>query len=184
MNPSLTRILPFAKELLQTAVSPTDTVVDATAGNGHDTVFLAGIAGHVHSFDIQPEAIHATRSKAEGKGFSNVTLHHMGHENAIQVVPGEIGAAIFNLGYLPGGDHSITTQGETTWLAVQGLLTRLKRHGLIVLVVYHGHEEGKIERNYIEEQVKTLDKRAYGVLKYQFVNRPDSPYILCIERLL
>jgi len=180
---SLARILPFAKELLTTAVSETDTVIDATAGNGHDTVFLAGIARHVHSFDIQASAIESTRLKLEEAVLANATLHHTGHENISHLIQEEIGAAVFNLGYLPGGDESITTHGPTTWSAVQSILKLLKRHGLIVLVIYHGHPSGKVERHFIEEQVETLDSRTYQVLKYQFMNRPTSPYILCIEKL-
>jgi len=180
---SLTKILPFAKTLLETAIEPTDIVIDATAGNGHDTVFLANLAAHVHSFDIQESAIQSTRLKVEKAHLCNVTLHHTGHENLSEHVTGEIGAGVFNLGYLPGGDHSITTQGPTTWRAVQSMLALLKVHGLVVLVIYHGHEEGKLERHYIEEMVETLDGKAFQVLKYQFVNRPTSPFILAIERL-
>lgn len=180
---SLTKILPFAKTLLESAINPEDTVIDATAGNGHDTVFLGELATTVHTFDVQEQAIQSTYLKVQEAGLCNVKLHHTGHENVLDLVQEEIGAAIFNLGYLPGGDHSITTQGPTTWRAVQGMLKLLKVHGLVVLVIYHGHDQGKVERHYIEERVEELDSRAYQVLKYQFVNRPTSPYILCIEKL-
>ena len=180
---SLVRILPFAKSLLEAAISPSDTVIDATAGNGYDTVFLARIAHTVHSFDIQESAIQSTRLKVTEAALSNVQLHHTGHENVLSFVQEEIGAAIFNLGYLPGSDEILTTHGPTTWKAVTDILTLLKKNGLIVLVVYHGHEAGKVEKSYLEERIGELDSHKYQVLRYEFANRPTSPYVLAIEKL-
>lgn len=180
---SLTRILPFARQLLERVVTLDDVVVDATAGNGHDTIFLAGLAKHVHSFDIQKQAISSTRLKVSEGEISNVTLHHTGHENVLQFVQGPLGAAIFNLGYLPGSDESVTTHGPTTWKAITDILSILKKNGVAIVVVYHGHENGKVERHYLEERISQLDGRTFQVLKYQFANRPASPYILAVERL-
>ena len=48
----LHRILPFARQLFSETVNAGETVVDATAGNGNDTLFLAelvGENGHVYS---------------------------------------------------------------------------------------------------------------------------------------
>ena len=57
---TLERVLPFSKSLLEKIVSAGETVIDATAGNGYDTLFLAklvGESGKVFSFDVQQEAI-------------------------------------------------------------------------------------------------------------------------------
>ena len=186
MTTTLTRVLPFSKQLLHLAITAGDTVIDATVGNGHDTLFLAecvGDLGHVFGFDVQEAAINKTQTKLNESAIKNVSLILDGHQNVLNYVDHEISAAIFNLGYLPGSDQTITTQGTTTWKAVLDILQLLKKNGLIILVVYHGHEEGKIERHFIEEHINSLDSKATQVLRYQFPNRPTSPYILAIEKL-
>ena len=183
---TLERILPFSKSLLEKAVKPGDTVIDGTAGNGYDTLFLAelvGATGKVFSFDVQSEAIISTQSKLDEANFQNVTLIHDGHQHVLQYVNEEVSAAIFNLGYLPGSDQSITTAGDTTWKAVTDLLSLLKKNGIIILVIYHGHEEGKVERHYLEQCLATLDSSTTQVLQYQFINRPTAPFIVAIEKV-
>lgn len=183
---SLQRILPFSKELLQNLIEEGDRVIDATAGNGHDTLFLAecvGQLGHVYSFDVQEEALKSTKEKLDEAKLSQVSLIHDGHENVLNYVHHEVRAAIFNLGYLPGSDQHITTHGETTWKAVTDILKILKKNGLIILVVYHGHEEGKLERAFIQNKIESLDAKVTQVLQYQFINRPTAPYIIAIEKL-
>lgn len=147
-------ILPYARTLLEKAVTPGDAVVDATMGNGHDTVFLANLVGEkgtVFAFDVQTEALKKTKERLEQHQLTDrVVLYHRGHEELIRTIPekfhGKITAAIFNLGYLPGSDKSIVTKPETTKEAVEQLLEIMAPGGVIVLVVYHGHEEGKRKR--------------------------------------
>jgi len=179
------RILPFAKQLLKSIIEPGETVIDATAGNGYDTLFLAecvGQSGHVLSFDIQEDAIKSTQNKLTEANIKHVLLIQDGHENVLQYIDTTISAAIFNLGYLPGSNQSVTTQGQTTWQAVTSILTRLKKKGLIVLVIYHGHEEGKIERDYLQQCLTELNPKTTQVLQYRFLNRPTSPFIIAIEK--
>lgn len=183
---TLERVLPFSKTLLEKVVTSGDTVIDGTAGNGYDTVFLAqlvGTSGKVYSFDIQEEAINSTKAKLEEANLQNVSLILDGHQHVLNYVQEEVSAAIFNLGYLPGSDQSITTMGETTWKSVTDILTRLKKNGLIILVIYHGHEEGKVERHYLEHCLQTLDSGTTQVLQYQFINRPTAPFIVAIEKV-
>lgn len=186
MAQTLERILPFSKHLLERALSPGDVAIDGTAGNGHDTLFLAelvGETGHVYSFDVQKEAIINTQHKLEAANLTQVSLIHDGHENLSNYVTQPVSAAIFNLGYLPGSDQAITTHGETTWKAVTDLLSLLKKNGIIILVIYHGHLEGKIERNHLESRLHELDSKMYQVLTYQFTNRKTAPFIMAIEKL-
>ena len=181
----LDRILPFTKYLLGKVVTKGDLVVDATCGNGNDTIFLSrlvGDEGHVFAFDIQKEAVDATNNKLKEAKIQNVSLILDGHEQVLNYISREISGAIFNLGYLPGSDKTITTKGETTWKAIVDILSLLKVNGLIVLVIYHGHEAGKVERNYLEELIKTLDPATTTTLKYEFLNKEHAPYILAIER--
>lgn len=186
MTLTLERVLPFSKSLLEKIVTKGETVIDGTAGNGYDTLFLAQLVGEngkVFSFDVQQEAINSTQSKLNEANIQNVSLILDGHQNVLNYVKEEVSAAIFNLGYLPGSDQSITTSGETTWKAVTDILSLLKKNGLIVLVIYHGHEEGKVERHYLEDCLATLDSGTTQVLQYQFINRSTAPFIVAIEKV-
>lgn len=182
---TLDKILEFARYLLKKAVAENDIVVDATCGNGHDTVFLSrlvGNEGRVLAFDIQQEAINNSETRLKEAGIQNVDLILDGHENALEYIGCEISAAIFNLGYLPGSNKQITTKGHTTWKAVTDLLSLLTVGGVIILVLYHGHESGKHERDEIEAAIKTLDSSQTEVLRYEFLNKKNAPYIIAIEK--
>ncbi|KAA0549019.1 methyltransferase domain-containing protein [Bacillus sp. BGMRC 2118] len=185
----LERILPFARTLLQKAVEPGDVAVDATVGNGHDTAFLAelvGENGHVYGFDIQFDAIEKTTQRLNEKGLHDrVTLFLQGHEHITECLPPstQVAGAIFNLGYLPGGDKSIVTTPETTISAIEQIVEMLKPEGILVLVIYHGHPEGSIERDELLPFVEQLDQMKAHVLRYQFVNQQnDPPFIIAIEK--
>ncbi|MCL1990212.1 MAG: methyltransferase domain-containing protein [Defluviitaleaceae bacterium] len=183
---TLTRILPFTKQLLQTCVMPGDKVIDATCGNGHDTVFLSKLVGEtgvVFAFDIQEQAIKQTRQQLEKEKRQNVTLILDSHANVHQYVKDDVRAAVFNLGYLPNSDHQVTTHGASTWEAVEKMLKLLTIGGVIILVIYHGHSEGKVERDYLENQIQTLDPVQTSVLKYAFLNKKDAPYVIAIEKV-
>ncbi|MBB2480887.1 methyltransferase domain-containing protein [Bacillus sp. APMAM] len=187
----LQRILNFAHSLLQSAVSNGDIVVDATVGNGHDTEMLAklvGDSGHVFGFDIQEEAIANTQVRlADHKLNSRVTLFAKGHETLKESIPDKfhpfITAAIFNLGYLPGGSKNIVTHGNTTISAIEQLLEIMPKEGIIILVVYHGHPEGAVERDELLQYVTKLDQKKAHVLKYEFINQINNPpFIIAIEK--
>ncbi|AGT33183.1 rRNA methyltransferase [Geobacillus genomosp. 3] len=188
---AIMNILPFARFLLDGALKEGGIAVDATVGNGHDTVFLAervGERGHVFGFDIQAEAIAAARARLAEHGLDGrVTLFQTSHSLLLETLPrhvhGRVAAAVFNLGYLPGGNKQIVTKPESTIEAVRQLLSILKPGGVIALVVYHGHPEGKIERDALLDYVRTLDQRRAHVLQYQFLNRRnDPPFLLAIEK--
>ncbi|MDO5457741.1 MAG: class I SAM-dependent methyltransferase [Atopococcus tabaci] len=182
-------ILEFSHRLLKTAAQQGDTVIDATAGNGHDTCLLAhlvGEQGKVYSFDIQEQAIINTQKKLEEEGLAHrVTLLQQGHETISQVFNEEavISTAIFNLGYLPKGDKSIITLPDTTIQAFEGVLDRLKAGGIMVVVVYHGHPGGKEEKDAVENYLRLLDQTSFHVLKYEFINQKNNPpYILAVKK--
>lgn len=188
---NLERILPFARRLLEVAIRPGDIAVDATIGNGHDTVFLAnlvGAEGKVYGFDIQEQAIAATTSQLLEKDLLNRTaLFHKGHEQLKDSIAPvdypKMKGAIFNLGYLPGGDKSIVTNSKSTISAVEQLLGIMAPGGIIVLVIYHGHEEGVVERDDLLKYCKQLDQKVAHVLQYQFINQVNNPpFIIAIEK--
>ncbi|WP_239254220.1 class I SAM-dependent methyltransferase [Listeria ilorinensis] len=183
----LQKVLPFCHALLKETVQAGDTVIDGTCGNGHDTLLLArlvGPSGHVYGFDIQETALKSTRDRLCQAGeLSQVSLIHASHADFSHYVSMPIRAGIFNLGYLPGGDKTITTQPESTIASLRVILPQLEKGGLLILVVYHGHPEGKIEKEHVLDYVQKLPQESYQVLQYGFINqRNDPPFVLAIQK--
>lgn len=187
----LESILSFARSTMQKVVRPGDTVVDATIGNGHDTAFLAelvGEKGHVYGFDIQAEAVTKTKERlAERDLLDRVSLFQTGHEHVREMInledDGQISGAIFNLGYLPGGNKSIVTKSETTIAAIEQLIEMMARGGVMILVIYHGHKEGAKEKDDLLKFVQSLDQNDVHVLQYRFINQMNNPpFIIAIEK--
>lgn len=180
-------ILNYARHLLGESIHEGETVIDATCGNGNDTLFLSNIVGEngqVLAFDIQQQAITATKQVLKSHDCTNVSLIQDSHANVINYISDEqIGGAVFNLGYLPKSDKSVITKGHSTITAVDAILNVLKKDGLIVIVVYHGHEGGKQERESLLKHVIHLDQKEYNVLQYGFINQKnDPPFILAIQK--
>lgn len=187
----LMRILPFARSLIDLAVKEGDIVVDATVGNGHDTLYLAervGQSGHVFGFDIQAQAIENTTKRLhEHHMETRVTLVQASHAELDAHIPpeykGRITGAMFNLGYLPGGDKQIVTKPNSTIAAIEQLLDIMAPEGIIVLVIYHGHPEGAIERDALLQYVSTIDQQRAHVVRYEFINQINHPpFIVAIEK--
>lgn len=184
----LQRVLQYAQQLLKDSIDEGDTVVDATAGNGHDTLFLAqlvGDNGQVYAFDVQKEAVDATLLRLLDHGLEHRALVlNKGHEDVAQYVHKPVAAAIFNLGYLPGSNHDIITKPATTTQAIEELLKLLKVGGLIILVIYHGHPGGREERDTVMDYVSRLPQKHVHVLKYEFLNQQnDPPFVIALEKM-
>lgn len=188
---TLQRILPFSKILLRSVLNEGDIAIDATVGNGYDTVFLAeqvGAAGKVFGFDIQGEAIENTKNQLSSKGLlKRVELFQTSHAKMMDSLPknvhGKVKAAVFNLGYLPGGDKSIVTKATSTIAAIEQLLAILQTGGLIVIVIYHGHAEGKHERDAILSYATKLEQTKADVLRYEFINQKNHPpFLIAIQK--
>jgi predicted methyltransferase len=160
-------------------VAAGDTVVDATAGGGRDTLFMAGLVGstgRVFAFDIQPEALARTESLLRESGLiDRVTLLLAGHEQMAAFVSVPVAAVIFNLGYLPGGDKNIVTRPETTLEALQQALALLRPGGVVMLVAYPGHEAGAIECKALYDYCRQLDAGRYSVSHLKLLNQDGNP---------
>jgi len=186
----LKSILNYAHYLIQQSVTKGETVIDATCGNGNDTLFLSRLVedeGHVLAFDIQDKAINSTKEKLSEELRHNVTVIQDSHENIPKYIDpkltGHIGGAIFNLGYLPKGDKKIITKPESTVTALKETLKVLKTNGLVVLVIYHGHEGGESEKNTVLNFVINLDQKKYKVLRYGFINQINNPpFIIAVQK--
>lgn len=173
-------LLEQAHALLNTLITDQDIVVDATMGNGHDTFFLSGIAKEVYAFDIQKEALEETKRKVGNLDHVHLVLDS--HENMLSYVSSFKGV-VFNLGYLPRGDQSITTKTDTTINTLEKILPVLKKDGFIQIVVYPGHEEGQKESDALEVFTKKLPVYQYQVITSRFLyteNKP--PYLIMIYK--
>jgi len=183
----LPKTVTFVHTLLAEHVVAGARVIDATMGNGHDTLQLAqlvGDTGHVYAFDIQREALTATAARLSDEQLqARVSLIHDSHARMHDYVSQEVSAIVFNLGYLPGTDKSCATQADSTLAAIEGALTLLAPGGLLLIVIYWGHEAGVSEKEAIEPFVAQLSPEQYRVLRYEFMNRVHpAPYLLAIER--
>lgn len=164
-----------------------DVAVDFTMGNGNDTLFLSktvGETGKVYAFDIQPEALDSTRAHLEANGApENYTLICASHHLAGEYVKEKIAAGMFNLGYLPrSGRKALTTKRETTLPAVAAAISMLKPGGALIVAIYPGHEEGKLEGEELSEYLATLSKYEICPSQFRILNSPDSPYFFLIEK--
>lgn len=184
------RMIPFAHDLLSNTIENGDVVIDATCGNGNDTLFLCelvGEAGHVYAFDVQATAIENSKVKTIAENFENVTYVLDSHAMMDTYIPenlhGNISGAIFNLGYLPRSDKKIITQPTSTIEAIEKSLDFLKMNGLVIVVVYHGHEGGTEEKDSVIQFTENLAQEDYAVLKYQFINqRNNPPFVIAIQK--
>ena len=177
------RPLEMAHDFLAQVITKEDIVVDATMGNGHDTLFLAKIAKQVYSFDIQKQALEKTSQRLLEAGLTNVELILQGHETVDQFVT-EVKAAIFNLGYLPSADKSIITQPQTTLDALEKLCHMLVKGGRIAIMIYYGHEGGDIERDAVMDFVSHLPQEEYTAAIYRTLNQINNPpFLVMIEKL-
>ena len=177
----------LAREVLERAVRPGDTAVDATMGNGHDTLALCeavGPEGRVYAFDIQEKAAEETERLLHDAGISGrARIIRAGHEHMKEYVKEPVNAVVFNLGWLPGGDHSVTTRWETTFRAAEVALELLAPGGVLVICAYPGHAEGDRERQGLAAFLGALDNREFNVLRQQFLNaNPGAPECFVVQK--
>jgi len=160
-----------------------DTAIDATAGNGHDTAFLAklvGETGKVIAFDVQEQAIASTRERLAAHDLlDRVTLIHGSHASiADHAQPGSVAAVMFNLGYLPGADHAVITQTAETLHALDEALRTLKPDGILTIVCYPGHEGGDRESAAV---VTWAEKHSAGIFRREDTLKP-APFLVLVRK--
>lgn len=179
-------LLTLQKNFILNHLREGDTAADFTMGNGHDTEFLCrtvGECGRVYAFDIQAAAVESTRTRlAECSCPQNYILINDSHHNAEKYIDTKIKAGMFNLGYLPGGDKSITTMRETTLPAVDFAISALDADGILMIAVYPGHAEGAAEGELLSAHLSALDRKKICVSRFQIINSPTSPYFIIAER--
>ncbi|PXA05584.1 hypothetical protein DDZ13_01540 [Coraliomargarita sinensis] len=148
-----------------------DTAIDATAGNGHDTLAMAelvGVAGEVLAIDLQASAIEATRERLQAAArLDRVKLITGDHaetlEGLLKDYPSRVSAITFNLGYLPGGVKQVTTQPETTLRALHAAKSLLKPGGILLVTAYRGHTGGNDEAVQVETWMRSLPESDWQI---------------------
>lgn len=172
------KIIELAHIMLQNHLKPGDTAIDATCGNGHDTLFLSNIVGNegkILSYDIQLEALES--AKLLNKNQSNITFIHQSHE---YLIIDDAKAIVFNFGYLPNGDKTLTTKADTSLKALQNIINNFNNDVLVILVLYPGHEEGKLEADVISNYCNNLSAKEFLVSTYKNSNQNNAPFLISI----
>lgn len=169
-----------AHQVVRDTVRDGETVVDATAGNGYDTLFLAntvGSEGRVVAFDIQKQAISSSRSRLESADLADrVSFHCESHARlGDRVLPG-VAAIMFNLGYLPGGDHELITRTGETLVALDAAYGLLREGGVLTVVCYPGHQGGDSEAKAVVEWSKKYDAEVHPQA------REGAPFLVVVRR--
>jgi predicted methyltransferase len=190
MNPSdFPRMEPprpteLAHRLLEDVVGEGALAIDATAGNGHDTLFLArlvGPSGRVLAFDVQAAAIESARTLLEREGVAErVVFHHESHVFlADRAEVGSVDVVMFNLGYLPGADRSVITETDGTLMALNAAAEALRPGGWLCVTCYPGHAGGGDEAEAVEQWLEAKAGSGWRVARYGLIGtRKPAPFLL------
>ena len=176
------QITEWCLRFIRDHVKEGDICIDATAGNGNDTLVLCqlvGECGKVYAFDIQEQAVVNTKKRLEEHGVAaRAEVHLESHTNMGNYAAADsVSCITFNFGYLPGGDHNLATKKESSIEAIHEGLRLLKKGGMMSLCIYSGGDSGFEERDAILEELKTLDGKKYLVILSHYYNRPNNPPI-------
>lgn len=171
-----------------------DNVIDATCGNGYDSLFLAKHAlthasGSLLCLDIQQAALIKTtaylKANLEEEIFQRITLLQQSHEIFPSFIPKESQALIvYNLGYLPGGDKQVTTSAEKTKKSLLEAKELIRPGGVISITCYPGHSEGAIEQEVLLNLVNTWQPGIWNCLHHRWLNRDRAPSLLLLQKAI
>lgn len=177
----------LAAECHRQVLSEGGWAIDATMGNGHDTCALARLVGEngkVIAFDVQEAAIASTTGLLAREGLSQrCELHLMGHERMLEAVSTPVRLVVFNLGWLPGGDKSLTTRWETTRAGLMAAMRLLLPGGVCTVCAYPGHEQGGLELQNLAEWLSQVPPRQWNILNQRFLNAgPGAPECFILQK--
>lgn len=186
--------LDFTHQFWTKLVEKGDTIIDATCGNGYDTLKISQLAltassGRVYSFDKQSDAIESTRqllkSHLPSELQDRILLEMRCHSSfPSEIETGTVKLVVYNLGYLPGGDKSKTTEVTTTLQSLDAAKSLLKEGGVLSLTCYPGHYEGEKEQINLLEKGLDLTPHEWSVSHHTWINRHLSPTVLLIQKKL
>ena len=173
----MSSILNLVKYLSSRYVDKNSIILDATCGNGYDTLFFAPNVKKIYAFDIQKKAI--DNAKDRTKDFNNIEYILDGHQNIDKYISQELDLVIFNLGYLPNSDKKITTHFKTTKTAFEKSLELLNRKKAIIITLYPGTTIGKEESDNLITYLEKIDKNRADIFIHKLINKPNNPPFIC-----
>ncbi|CRX38042.1 tRNA (mnm(5)s(2)U34)-methyltransferase [Estrella lausannensis] len=182
----------LAHSLWKPLIKEGDTLIDATMGNGHDTLFLAKLLlgfsqGTLHSFDIQEKAVEKTKLLLESTLPSHegrVHLHLESHDNMECHVKDPVKLIVYNLGYLPGGDKTITTEVDSTLKSIDMGMRMLDKGGVLSITCYPGHEEGLREEQALSQLFQKWPPDHVSVSHFRLLNRRKAPSLIIVQKAI
>ncbi|MGN1399488.1 MAG: tRNA (mnm(5)s(2)U34)-methyltransferase [Erysipelotrichaceae bacterium] len=161
--------------ILQQYLTGQSIAIDCTVGNGHDTLFLAQRCKFVYGFDIQKQAIDNTDELLRSNELDNYRLILDSHSEMAKYICEPADAIVFNLGYLPCSDKTVTTTSLSTVAAVKQALQLLSLHGVIAITIYYGHPGGKQERKDLLSYLSSIDSNQFAVRWLSSLNSDNCP---------
>lgn len=177
----------MAHEWLRHVIQPGDRVIDATLGNGHDALFLAqcvGERGKVFGFDVQEQALHSATQHLRNHGIleSAYEWHWASHARMGELVRNPVKVVMFNLGYLPGADHSVITTAEDTLAALAAAAELIVPGGMLTVVCYLGHAGGEREALAVKEWASEQGSRWHVVHYEKWATQQAAPELIAMQK--
>lgn len=168
-------------------LQPHDLVIDATCGNGKDTLILASLVpdGQVIGIDIQATAIQKTLAllQANLPNINFIQLLQQSHQSFPSwILPQSVALIVYNLGYLPGGNKNLTTRKDDTLTSLEAAIQLIKEGGAISLTCYPGHTEGEEELLALLDWCASLSPKEWSICHHTWINRQKAPSLLFIQR--
>ena len=181
--PDLTAV-ELTHRFLRSTLAPGGLYLDATCGNGHDTLFLCSVAGEngrVIGLDIQPQAAANTNALLAANGMAAIgRAECCDHRELLRFAPpGSADCVMFNFGWLPGAAHDVHSTADSTLPALQAGLDALKPGGVLAAVLYSGKVIGNAEKKAAAEFFRSLPLADYTVLICEFANWADTAPLPC-----
>lgn len=179
--------LDLAHTYWQQFLNPGDRVIDATCGNGHDSLFLARLHCSVIALDKQEQAIESTKKllneHLHKEHLKNVLFYTQCHSSFPSDLEwGSVALLVYNLGYLPGGDKKLTTESLITIKSLEAGMLLIKPGGAVSITCYPGHEAGKFEEEALLDFTASLDPKQWSCCFHRWINRRNGPSFLFIQR--
>lgn len=168
-------------------IAKSDICVDMTCGNGHDSKFILDHLSpkKLYAFDIQEEAKYSTYRLLQDYNLDNFRMILDNHKYVTRHVYEKVDFAIYNLGYLPAGNKSITTNFNDVIDSLKNLLKILNIHAKVIITFYPGHESGKKEADEVIDFLTSLSQREYVITKFDFINQKNNPpFVVILESLI
>jgi hypothetical protein len=184
--------LDLAHSYWKQVLKPGSVAIDATCGNGLDALFIASSSltasdGILYAIDVQQQALDITYSRLQDSLgpaiIERVRFIHGSHEHfPAELQPASVDLIVYNLGYLPKGDKTVTTISETTLKSIDQATDLIKPGGMISITCYPGHREGAEEEKAVCQWSRSLPPRQWSCCFHQWTNRNKAPSLLILQR--